>query len=284
MQANSFKKSKNMISLKQWGDSMLSRMERYYKSSAFVQRRTKRNEDLYKKIYEDAEYTNIEGITSIEKTNEIDLSKIKELLNKEKDEKENKEALEKRKELLTLHTQSLDFEDEKRNYDIRDVLDKAKSKRSNVGDQYYSLRNTQYNILKKINLKEELDKQEPEEDELKKLIDTITSTSMLNKLGDKELSLNILDELKSNGNTQTSRTIGKLLEEAKANEQEQEEKQEIDKSFYTSSVSFTDTDFEDLKEINVTLKKNNVLIKILLVVLLIIILTGIGYFVYTYLA
>ena len=107
---------------------------------------------------------------------------------------------------------------------------------------------------------------------------------MLNKLGDKELSLNILDELKSNGNTQTSRTIGKLLEEAKANEQEQEEKQEIDKSFYTSSVSFTDTDFEDLKEINVTLKKNNVLIKILLVVLLIIILTGIGYFVYTYLA
>ena len=236
------------------------------------------------KIYEDAEYTNIEGITSIEKTNEIDLSKIKELLNKEKDEKENKEALEKRKELLTLHTQSLDFEDEKRNYDIRDVLDKAKSKRSNVGDQYYSLRNTQYNILKKINLKEELDKQEPEEDELKKLIDTITSTSMLNKLGDKELSLNILDELKSNGNTQTSRTIGKLLEEAKANEQEQEEKQEIHKSFYTSSVSFTDTDFEDLKEINVTLKKNNVLIKILLVVLLIIILTGIGYFVYTYLA
>ena len=54
MQANSFKKSKNMISLKQLGDSMLSRMERYYKSSASVQRRTKRNEDLYKKIYEDA--------------------------------------------------------------------------------------------------------------------------------------------------------------------------------------------------------------------------------------
>lgn len=285
MQANSFKKSKNMISLKQWGDSMLSRMERYYKSSASVQRRTKRNEDLYKKIYEDAEYTNIEGITSIEKTNEIDLSKIKELLNKEKDEKENKEALEKRKELLTLHTQSLDFEDEKRNYDIRDVLDKAKSKRSNVGDQYYSLRNTQYNILKKINLKEELDKQEPEEDELKKLIDTITSTSMLNKLGDKELSLNILDELQSSGNTmtETARTIGAILEEVKEKEKSEEEKQDIDKSFYTSSFSFNEEDFEDLKEINVTLKKNNVLIKILLFILIVIILSGVGYFVYTYL-
>ena len=65
-----------MISLKQWGDSMLSRMERYYKSSASVQR----EQNVMKiciKIYEDAEYTNIEGITSIEKTNEIDLSKIK---------------------------------------------------------------------------------------------------------------------------------------------------------------------------------------------------------------
>ena len=41
---------------------MLSRMEKYYKASNVVQKRTKLNEELYRKIYEDAEYTNIEEL------------------------------------------------------------------------------------------------------------------------------------------------------------------------------------------------------------------------------
>lgn len=266
---------------------MLSRMEKYYKASNVVQKRTKLNEELYRKIYEDAEYTNIEGITNIEKTNEIDLSKIKELLDRQKNNSQERDNYEKRKELVSLRTEKFDFEEEKKNYDIHDVLNKAKNERNNNDDKYHSLKNTQYNILKKINLKENLDNKEylESEEELKKLINTITSTSVLNKLGDKELSLNILDELQSSGNTmtETTRTIGAILEEVKEKEKSEEEKQDIDKSFYTSSFSFNEEDFEDLKEINVTLKKNNVLIKILLFILIVIILSGVGYFVYTYL-
>ena len=52
------------------------------------------------------------------------------------------------------------------------------------------LKNTQYNILKNIDLKEEMTKEdytEEDEEELKDLIQTITNTSMLNKIKDEDL-------------------------------------------------------------------------------------------------
>ena len=48
----------------------------------------------------------------------------------------------------------------------------------------------------------------------------------------------------------------------------------IDKSFFTSSMDFSSEDFEDLKEIKENIKKNNLLTKVLLFILLVIIVTG----------
>ena len=62
-------------------------MERYYTKSSNPKSRIKNNEELYKKIYEMGEYTNVEGIATIESGNDIDLSKVKELLSKR--DKEN---------------------------------------------------------------------------------------------------------------------------------------------------------------------------------------------------
>ena len=58
------------------------RMEKYYKSSSKVSSRCLKNEELYRTIYDASEYTNIEGIASIEKTNQIDLTQIQEFLKK----------------------------------------------------------------------------------------------------------------------------------------------------------------------------------------------------------
>ena len=62
---------------------MKSRMERYYEIDHDTNRRTRKNADLYQKIYENDEYSNIEGIATTLKPNEIDISKIKEMLKKD---------------------------------------------------------------------------------------------------------------------------------------------------------------------------------------------------------
>ena len=93
---------------------------------------------------------------------------------------------------------------------------------------------------------------------------------------DKEWSLDLLDDLKSNENTVSSgsESIKKLLEEAKKSESKKEEKTEIDKSFYTSSLGFKEDDFEELTDIKNHLKTNNILIKILVSILTISFLIG----------
>lgn len=269
---------------------MPSRMERYYDTDVVSNKngRSQRNAELYRSIYETAEYSNIEGIASIEKTNEIDISKVQEML-------KNREAYKKQRQVRQFVKEpepevEEEFEplDDKKSYDIRDILNKAKVERSEQPSEYSNLKNTQYNILKNINLNssdvsshyEELDREE-----VRELIDTITNTSLLNKMGDKELSLDMFDDLKSSHNTMVgdASSIRKILDDERhsievANNVDIEEPLEMDKSFYTSSFGFTDDDFEELKDVHSTLKKNNLLMKIFIFVVLVVLVTVAIYF------
>lgn len=263
---------------------MASRMERYYESNHESPRRSRLNADLYHSIYEDnTEYSNIEGIARIEKTNEIDIDRIREMLRQE-EEKKKKETLQpvfKKTIPMPTPEETTPVRNE-RNYDIRDILVKAKQeKNSDESDQYRALKNTQYNILKNIKLDDRIGKkeylEEEESDELKQLINTITSNKALNQLGDKELSLDLLDDLKSETNTNTAvntEAIRKILSEEKKKYDAPEEKisdtRELDKSFFTSSLNFSDEDFEDLRELGATYKRNNLLIKILIGIILLV--------------
>ena len=106
-----------------------------------------------------------------------------------------------------------------------------------------------------------------EEDKLKGLIDTITNTSMLNKMGDSELSLDVLDDLKSNNTTIVNEYVPK---------------NNIDTSFYTSGMKFKSKDFEELEEMNSNIEKNNKLIKVLITIISIILILGIGFLIYNF--
>lgn len=265
---------------------MGSRMEKYYRAGKTMSRAV-RNQDLYRTIYDIGEYSNIEGIASIEKTNQIDLNQIRELLKKANGE-EKKEVIEPAFEKTERTSTSISLlEDEEKSYDIRDVLNKAKSERGQTSSRHHNLDNTQYNILKRIKIDEanNITNINNDEQELKELIHTITNTSMLKKLGDQELSLDLLSSLKAGEET--------LIREREAfevsNNTEQLIKPEmtsqldnIDKSFFTSSLNFSEEDFEDLKDIGKTLKKNNLLIKFLTILLVVIIIAVVGYIVYTF--
>lgn len=250
---------------------MPSRMEKYYNNSDNANSRSSRNSNLYNNLYDGGEYSNVEGIATIEKKDEVDIDKIRELLRSHEELKNGTKPVVKRQ------VQRVSYEEpkvEERNYDIMDVLTKAKDDYED-DNKSRSLKNTQYNILKNINIKEEpLDNEES----LKELINTITNTSVLNKLGDKDLSLNLLDDLKSSDNTMIgAKGTNDIF---KTEIESSTEEHEMDKSFYTSSLNFGEKDFEQLNDIKHSLKKNNVLITILVLVVLVIVIGGILFVLY----
>lgn len=247
---------------------MPSRMERYYETDEKTNSRTQKNRSLYNQIYEDKQYTNVEGIVETPVAGSIDIQKIKEIINsreikKKREKKEYQEAyIEESEELET------------KNYDINDVLDKAKGDRKSSASDYHSLKNVELNILKGLKIHNNNNDTELDEN-LNDLINTITNTSMLNKLGDKELSLDLLDDLKSSDNNTTiiggSDAIRNVLKNDKV-----EEKEEMDHSFYTKSLNLDD-DLEGLrnprgKKINKILLRICTILSILVVVGVIIII------------
>ena len=247
---------------------MASRMEKYYQNESSPTR-SLNNQHLYDSIYENVTYTNVEEVVETPIGKEIDINKIKELLKKKEEAsfrpivKESR--IEIKKEIEPL---------EDKNYDIRDILSKAKDEKESDQKQR-SLSNTGYDILKNIKLKEVKE----DENDLKDLINTITNTSILNKLGDKELSMNMLSELQSTDNTVIDESIASIISDAKKEEKLVEE-EVVDKSFYTSSLGFKEEDFCDLNDINKNLKKNNLLIKTLLFIVVFIVISIIIYISY----
>ncbi len=256
---------------------MKSRMERYYETDVETSRRTKKNADLYQKIYENDLYDNIEGIATTLKSNEIDISKIKEML-KEREEQQNQGRKQVPRPPKSEGIATFD-QDEEKNYDIRDILSKAKNERKEE-DQYHKLRNTSYDIFKNLDIKKEIPKEEVED-----VVQQIENTSVLNQMGDQELSLGLLDELRSDTMVGDASAIKAVLEEEKKQLKDdnylevEDDKANMDKSFFTSSLNFKDEDFDELQEMGKNLKKNHSMLKVLIFILLVIVTVVIIFFI-----
>lgn len=256
---------------------MPTRMERYYRSNPDSSKRTSRNEDLYKTIYESGEYSNIEGITSIGNTNEIDIAKLKEMLKSREEQKKEREYRNQVRRERPIEIPVIEEEND-RNYDIRDILMKAKTERTDEDNKNRSLKNTQYNILKNLNLDEipsHYSELEKENKELKELIHTITSTSMLQQISDKDLSLDLFSDLKSTNDTvvETMPIKVKLDEETVA---PNEKTTVIDNSFFTSSMGFNKEDFEDFEDFreHKDYRKRRVIIRVCIITFFVLAIIG----------
>ena len=59
---------------------MASRMDRYHEEQPNLRKRSERNQNLYRDMYEANDYSNIEGVATIDKGSEIDINKVKEML------------------------------------------------------------------------------------------------------------------------------------------------------------------------------------------------------------
>lgn len=240
--------------------AMSSRMERYHKNNTNL--RSKRNKNLYNDIYSSAKYTNIEGIASIDNANEIDITKIKEMLqNRENYQKERQyrkitgnHEPEEKPIIKRRITPSM----EERDYDIRDILNKAKENKE-PDDKERVLKNTEYDVLKKLDLKRK-PTPEYESDELKELINTITNTSMLNKMDDSDLASDLLKELRGD-DTKVGElnNVSQLIANNKQNNT-------MDDSFFTSSLKLSKKDFEDGSKSKMTFTKIIIIILVLVII------------------
>lgn len=251
---------------------MASRMDRYRNQELETTgMRTKRNEHLYARVEAPLEYSSVEGVARIDNTNSVDINKIKELLLREEEPKkkhhskmEKQETLEDTSELVTFNQ----LED--KNYDIRDILNKAKDKKEeDDDDKYRNLQNTGYDILKNIQVQKK---------------PTEISDQELNHVGDTTLSLSMLDNLQDNEEeeiteTMSSKTIRDLLNEETSKEEDDddddfEEQRTLDNSFFTSSLNFSEEDFNELSdELDEPKKKENLIVKVLIFIIMVILTT-----------
>lgn len=237
---------------------MASRMEKYYHNNTDVPSRTKKNANLYDELYDNVKYSNVEGIANIASSNEIDITKIKKLINEHENDKDTAFV----RKTVNIDDKKEDLFEEK-NYDLKEVLNDAKKNRPKDEKERYIQEIKSSNFLEKLN---ELNSSDVKMEDL-------TNVAQLSSLGDDELSLDLLGDLKSNDNT----FIGELSERVK-----KEEPEEVDQSFYTNSMNFSKEDFEELDGINKNIKKNNVWITILVFIILVIVITG-GLFLFDFL-
>ena len=253
---------------------MTSRMDRYHKEEFNSLKRSNKNKSLYKQIQDLDSYTNIESVTTIEKTNEIDISKVQEMLRNRENYKKQKQLKNILKEEVQEILEIPKEEEEIKNYDINEMISKIKSEKPKIKSEYRKLKEEHYAPIKNLNNKFDIEK---EEKELQELLNTITSNKALNDLSNTS-DVGLLDELKSNTMVGDASSIKKLIEEEKQNKIN-EDTMEMDKSFYTSSFGFTQSDFEELKDMNHKIKKGNKFIIVLLIIIILLIIAGIIFFI-----
>ena len=226
---------------------MQSRMDKYYDGEVeetISSSRVKRNEKLYKEVsnleLEDFDLnSNVSVIGNY--TDNININDIKNILDKKYHEHPRKKSFGDTKEmqLPEIHL------DETREYDINSILEKAKEKKevNYEEDRLKKIRNTQYDILKSLDIiedeeeiedndsKEHRDDKTPvvadseNEKKLHDLIDTITAKEMIENESKLEVTgemdpLDILSDLR--GDDESTKVMGMLSEELEAADSENE--------------------------------------------------------------
>lgn len=261
---------------------MPSRMEKYYNNDAPSNKRSERNERLYKRMYDDEIYTNIEGVVTTPKSNEIDIEKIREVLLKREQQERRRTQLIKR----DIEIPEVDFfDEEEKNYDIMDVLKQAKEDNQSSRENKYRSLDSEYlkdleNPVKRV---EKLPVDDNDLDEIKELINTIVNTKELAKMKDSDLSLDMFSDLKANTSTLNSEDpiIKAIINQAKELEEQENKEKEMDMTFDTAGMKLKAKDYvEKAEDLDKEQEKSPVLT--IFIIILFMILAGlVTYIIYT---
>lgn len=240
--------------------------------------RTAKNKELYDDLYKDTNYSNM---VVIDDSNEINIDKIKQLIDNEKRstrEVNNNDFYESIKNYYDINN---NVEEPIKSYDINEVLKEAKNKRDIIEEANEKRKIENYKFKNNLDLENELAKTRKvynelvkEETELLNIMNTLTNINMdpQNQLSNTtSVALDLLDDFKDE-------TPSKTVTEQKP----VEIKQVPDESreYSTDTFMFATKDFEGLKNVKEQIKKSNGFIKILIFIFTVAIIVG-CYFVIT---
>lgn len=267
---------------------MKTRMEKYYdEENNNIALRERKNKNLYENIndYEVEDYEIKTNATVLDNNaKNIDVEKIKKIL----DTKYNKQP--KRRSIVVddADYQEPDISlDETREYDINAILEKARSEKEvdYEKERLKKIRDTQYDILNSLDIEgEEKEEKQEENNELMDLINTITAKELEVKNKKEDLDpLDILTDLKGSDNTVV---VDGVHEEESVNETSPimslEEADKIKPTIMenktqdlTSTLQFTQSDFDDFNDLKKEVKSSRALIYIIIVVVCLILVAGV---------
>lgn len=227
---------------------MKSRMDKYYRDEELMQR-TSKNDSLYDELYR--ERMPKSNVTVIDNINEIDITKIKSMVDSRENYKRVRDYESLIKPIENYKNSEIDYnfdEIDYSNYDINEIIKNKRSNKSYETDpnKVRRITNEEYKILSSLEQKEEelSDDMINHEKQLKDLYNTVSRTA-----------INESTDLFSN-----------LKEDVKEEE-----------TFYTSTSKFESDDFkEDIKD---DIKDNNGS-KVFIVIAVITLLIAIGVIIY----
>lgn len=253
---------------------MSSRMDRYNNEvEENVNSRVDKNTSLYEDIKRSSfsRVTNNDNIRVIESNGKtIDINKIRKYI------LENKEEPRVRK-IITVPEEKVEtskVSEEKKVYDINSVLEKARKSREldYENERHKKISEQGYNVLNKL---KEYEKEEDSYEEEGLNTEERTLVDLINTVTVHKGEVNLLEELMSSDKDEEvtspikeEQEKSSLLTEiqSKQNIKETEKTQElvnlkqkindIDKSFYTNSMSFSKEDFEGFEELEKSVKKS----------------------------
>ena len=252
---------------------MQTRMEKYTDTHEDLGQRYKKNEELYKEIsnQELDKYTVKTNATVLDDNGtNIDVEHIKKIL----DTKYNSSP--KRKSIVIPEdlTEEVEAPIETKEYDINLILEKAKENEAvdYEKNRFKKLRDTQYDILKDIKLSNPSNakEEEPDKDELRELINTITQKELENRKQNED-PLDLFPELKGDENTVVLDGMKEELDKI-TKDVDIPDDESLENSFYTASTQFTQSDFDDFEDLKKEVKGHKVILIIVTILIVIAIL------------
>ena len=260
---------------------MQSRMDRYHTSKSKGYERTTKNTELYKKVYDDIySDTSYKNMSIIDTAKEINIDKLKNILDDTYDNKQYRTLDNYSAEDLSLNDKINYPSTDNDIYDINEIIDRAKSKRAFIEEakekqKYLDViesRNAKYE--KKYSVLKD------EEQELEDLINTMTIPA-INSEND------LMADLMGDENTIVTKPVDTNFEIANNEDSSNEETDtssmtdkldKLDKTFYTDSNMLTKNDFEDFSELNKELNKSKTITKVIIIIIIILLVIVTAYF------
>lgn len=251
---------------------MNSRMDKYI-DSPNLKSRAEKNKDLYEKIKNaDIDKFDIHSNATVieEDVNRIDVDKIRDMLDKKYRDNIQKRVLDT--DYYKEEEPEVKLQDTKE-YDINTILKKAREdqKVDYEKERLKKVHDTQYDILKNLNIDETPEEIEDTEENIVNLINTITALELKHKNEGNTTALDILSDLTDNDTESIYKTM------------------ELDKEIISEKSDNLDeedlsieTQYDDFKELEKDLNSNNIAIKIVGIVFLIIILILLFMFINNY--